>query len=82
MLASAREFAALGITANIINPGPVDTGWMTEEFMAELAAQTPLGRVGQPQDTANLARFLCSAAGGWINGQIVYSNGGIKSPAY
>jgi len=82
VLASAREFAALGITANIINPGPVDTGWMTEEFMAELAAQTPLGRVGQPQDTANLARFLCSAAGGWINGQIVYSNGGIKSPAY
>ena len=82
VLAAAKEFAHLGVAANIINPGPVDTGWMTAEFMAEIAAQTPLGRVARPEDTANLARFLCSPAGGWINGQIVYSNGGIKSPAY
>lgn len=81
VLAAAREFAALGVTANVINPGAVDTGWMSAEFMAEIAAQTPLGRVGQPQDTANLASFLCSPEGGWINGQIVYSNGGIKGPA-
>jgi 3-oxoacyl-[acyl-carrier protein] reductase len=77
VLAAAREFAALGVTANVINPGAVDTGWMSADFMAEIAAQTPLGRVGQPQDTANLASFLCSPEGGWINGQIVYSNGGV-----
>jgi 3-oxoacyl-[acyl-carrier protein] reductase len=81
VLAAAREFAALGVTANVINPGAVDTGWMSADFMAEIAAQTPLGRVGQPQDTANLASFLCSPEGGWINGQIVYSNGGVKGPA-
>ncbi len=81
VLAAAREFAALGVTANVINPGATDTGWMTAEFMAEIAQQTPLGRVGTPQDVANLARFLCSPEGGWVNGQIIYSNGGIKSPA-
>jgi len=81
VLAAAHEFAELGITANVVNPGAVDTGWMSAEFMADIAAQTPLGRVGQPQDTANLVGFLCSPEGGWVNGQIVYSNGGVKGPA-
>ena len=78
VLAAAREFASLGITANVINPGPVDTGWMTEEQMEQVRRETPLGRVALPQDTANLVRFLCSPEGGWINGQLLYSNGGIK----
>ncbi|MCA9869647.1 MAG: SDR family oxidoreductase, partial [Anaerolineae bacterium] len=39
---------------------------------------TLLGRVGTPQDCANLVRFLCSPEGGWINGQLLYSNGGIE----
>jgi 3-oxoacyl-[acyl-carrier protein] reductase len=77
VLAAARELADLGITANVINPGPVDTGWMTEQQKTEIVAATPLHRLGTPQDCANLVTFICSPAGGWINGQLLYSNGGI-----
>jgi len=75
-LAAAREFAALGVTANAINPGPVDTGWMSADLRASCIKQTPLGRLGTPQDAAHLVGFLCSPQGGWINGQLLYSNGG------
>ncbi|MBN1247451.1 MAG: SDR family oxidoreductase [Anaerolineae bacterium] len=78
VLAAAHEFRALGITANVINPGPTDTGWMTDEQMAEVRRDTPLGRVGLPEDCANLVAFLCSPQGGWVNAQLLYSNGGIK----
>jgi 3-oxoacyl-[acyl-carrier protein] reductase len=78
VLAAARELADLGITANVINPGPVDTGWMTDQERIELAAATPLRRLGTPLDCANLVAFLCSAEGGWINGQLLYSNGGFR----
>lgn len=77
-LAAARELAHLGVTANVINPGPNDTGWMTPKQLSEVARDTPLGRVGTPQDSANLVTFLCSPKGGWINGQLLYSNGGFK----
>ncbi|MFJ3491602.1 SDR family oxidoreductase [Leifsonia aquatica] len=74
--AAAVELAHLGITANLVNPGPIDTGWMTPEVATELAAETALGRLGTPQDTADLVAFLLSYAGGWINGQLLHSNGG------
>lgn len=77
VLAAAHEFSALGITANVINPGATDTGWMTDKQLTEFGRQVPLGRVGLPQDCANLVRFLCSNEGGWINGQLLKSNGGI-----
>ncbi|MEU6764989.1 SDR family oxidoreductase [Streptomyces sp. NPDC046853] len=76
-LAAAQELAHLGVACNAINPGPVDTGWMTEELKAEMIRLTPLGRLGVPQDCANLVSFLCSAEGGWINGQLLQSNGGL-----
>ncbi|MFF5306313.1 SDR family oxidoreductase [Streptomyces sp. NPDC013161] len=75
-LAAAHELAQLGITANVINPGPVDTGWMTDEGRAHVLRQTPLNRLGTPQDTAHLVDFLCSPEGQWINGQLLMSNGG------
>ncbi|MEV5609509.1 SDR family oxidoreductase [Streptomyces sp. NPDC052225] len=75
--AAARELAHLGVTANAINPGPVDTGWMSDEIRAACLDATPLGRLGTPRDTAHLVDFLCSEAGGWINGQLLMSNGGI-----
>jgi len=75
-LAAARELAHLGVTANAINPGPVDTGWMSEEIQAHCVRNTPLGRLGTPQDTAHLVDFLCSREGEWINGQLLMSNGG------
>lgn len=76
-LAAARELAHLGVTCNAINPGPVDTGWMTDEHKADMIRFTPLGRLGVPQDCANLVTFLCSAKGGWINAQLLNSNGGL-----
>jgi 3-oxoacyl-[acyl-carrier protein] reductase len=75
-LAAAQELAHLGVTANVINPGPVDTGWMTSEIRAATSRATPLGRLGTPQDTAHLVDFLCSSRGGWINRQLLMSNGG------
>ncbi len=76
VVAAAHELADRGVRANVINPGPVDTGWMTEEIRASGVAQTPAGRLGTPDDTANLVRFLMSDQGAWINGQLLYSNGG------
>ncbi|WP_433917843.1 SDR family oxidoreductase [Streptomyces canus] len=77
-LAAAHELAHLGVTANAVNPGPVDTGWMTEEVRAHCVGATPLGRLGTPQDTAHLVDFLCSREGQWINGQLLKSNGGFE----
>lgn len=78
-LAAARELAHLGVTANVINPGPIDTGWMPGEMRDAFAEHTPLGRLGTPRDTADLVRFLCSPQGGWINGQLLKSDGGISA---
>lgn len=78
VLAAARELAPRAITANCINPGPTDTGWMTAEVYEEARRGTPLGRVGQPDDAARLVGFLCSDVGGWITGQVLYSNGGFR----
>jgi len=78
VLAAAREFAETGITSNVLNPGPVDDGWMSEQLKEELRDLTPLGRLGTTRDPANIVRFLCSEEGGWVNGQLIKSNGGIN----
>lgn len=75
-LAAAHELAHLGVTSNVINPGPVDTGWMSDEVREHVLGRTPLDRLGTPQDTAHLVDFLCSPKGQWINGQLLMSNGG------
>jgi 3-oxoacyl-[acyl-carrier protein] reductase len=75
-LAAAHELAHLGVSANVINPGPVDTGWMTDSIRDSGIQRTPMGRLGTPRDTANLVDFLCSPEGQWINGQLLFSNGG------
>ena len=79
VLASARELAHLGVTANVINPGPVDTGWMPDQVREHCTEHTPLGRLGTPRDTAHLVDFLCSPQGGWVNGQLLKSDGGISA---
>jgi 3-oxoacyl-[acyl-carrier protein] reductase len=79
VLAAARELAEQRITANVVNPGPVDTGWMTTDQVAAAAAASPRGRAGRPSDTAALVAFLCSPDGEWINGQLLHSDGGLHS---
>jgi 3-oxoacyl-[acyl-carrier protein] reductase len=76
VLAAAHELADRGVVANAVNPGPVDTGWMDDATRAELLRAEPTGRLGTPQDTADLVRFLMSEQGGWVNGQLLHSNGG------
>ena len=79
VLAAAHELGHLRLRANVINPGPVDTGWMTDELRAELTAMQPTGRLGTAADTANLVRFLLSERGAWVNGQLLHSNGGFPA---
>jgi 3-oxoacyl-[acyl-carrier protein] reductase len=50
---------------------------MSTELKAHLAAKTPMGRVGRPEDAARLVRFLASEEAGWITGQVIHSRGGL-----
>lgn len=79
VLAAAHELADRGVRANVVNPGPVDTGWMDDATRAAVLAQQPTGRLGTPDDVANLVRFLLSEQGGWVNGQLLSSNGGFPA---
>lgn len=72
----AAGVAPLGITVNAVNPGPTDTGWMSEELITALLPRFPFGRIGQPEDVARLVAFLASEAAGWITGQVIHSEGG------
>jgi 3-oxoacyl-[acyl-carrier protein] reductase len=72
----AAEVGYKGITVNAVNPGPTNTGWITEEIERELAAKFPSGRVGEPQDAARLVAFLAGEEARWITGQILHSEGG------
>ena len=72
----AAEVGHKGITVNAVNPGPTDTGWISEELAQDLLPRFPLGRIGQPEDAARLVAFLASEEGAWITGQIINSEGG------
>lgn len=72
----AIEVAPKGITVNAVNPGPTDTGWMTDEVKASLLPKFALGRLGTADDAARLIAFLASDAAGWITGQVIHSEGG------
>ncbi|MFS0892504.1 SDR family oxidoreductase [Peribacillus frigoritolerans] len=74
----SAELAPLGITVNALNPGPTDTGWMTEEIKNELTPMFPFGRIGKPRDVAKTIKFLVSDEADWITGQIIHSEGGFK----
>jgi 3-oxoacyl-[acyl-carrier protein] reductase len=76
VVAASLELADRGIRSNVINPGPIDTGWMSDEIRDWATRATPAGRLGTAQDTTDLVRFLFSESGSWMNGQILYSNGG------
>lgn len=75
--ALAVDVAARGITVNAVNPGPTQTGWMTEELERELLPRFPMGRMSRPEDAARLVAFLASDEAGWITGQVIHSEGGL-----
>ncbi|KAA5834276.1 SDR family oxidoreductase [Saccharopolyspora hirsuta] len=73
---AATELGPAGTTVNIIAPGPVQTGWLSEHAAARAAELSPLGRVGRPDDIADLVVFLASHQARWITGQTLYAGGG------
>lgn len=76
----AHELRGRQITVNTVAPGPVATELFfegkSEERVAQLSRMAPLERLGQPDDIANVIRFLTSDAGGWVNAQLIRVNGG------
>lgn len=78
----ANELRGRNITVNAVAPGPVATklffNGKTEEQIAALAKMSPLERLGQPMDIANVVSFLVGKDGGWINSQVVRANGGFS----
>ena len=77
--ALAKELAPSRIRVNCLCPGVIDTEMNAgygEDVMARLAEQTPLGRIGQPEEVAESIYFLASEASGFVTGQILGVNGG------
>jgi 3-oxoacyl-[acyl-carrier protein] reductase len=76
----SKELGPRGITVNAIAPGVIETE-MTAAILAErgagIVAATPLGRIGQTDDIAGVALFLCSPEAGWITGRTIIADGGI-----
>jgi 3-oxoacyl-[acyl-carrier protein] reductase len=73
---AAAEMGKYGITVNIVAPGPIQTGYLPPKAVEEIASTTPLRRVGEPEDIADVAVFLASEQARWITGQLIYVGGG------
>ena len=71
VISAARELGPMRISANVLNPGPIDTGWMDESTRQDLTPRHPSGRLGQPADIAIVVAFLVSNEGRWISGQLL-----------
>jgi 3-oxoacyl-[acyl-carrier protein] reductase len=72
----ALWFAPQRVTVNCVDPGPVDTGYASNDLLEQGNQQIPFGRWGRPRDTADLVEWLASDAGGWMTGQTMVSDGG------
>jgi 3-oxoacyl-[acyl-carrier protein] reductase len=79
VISAARELGSLGISANAVNPGPVDTGWMNDEIRRALTPRQPSGRLGVPTDIADVVAFLISEPGRWVSGQLLHVDGGFSA---
>jgi 3-oxoacyl-[acyl-carrier protein] reductase len=80
----SRELGPRKIRVNALNPGMVETegahsaGFIGSEFEAGAVAQTPLGRIGQPNDIASIAVFLASDDSAWLTGEQLFAGGGVR----
>jgi 3-oxoacyl-[acyl-carrier protein] reductase len=80
----AKELGSRKIRVNAINPGMIETegthtaGVIGSDFQKQAEAETPLGRIGQPEDIATVATFLASDDSGWVNGETIRVAGGYR----
>ncbi len=83
--ACAKEFGPKNIRVNAVNPGMTSTkgvrtaGFEGSPFEAEAVKNTPLGRLGKPQDIATVVAFLASDDAGWVTGALLQAGGGLRS---
>ena len=76
----ARELGSRGVTVNAIAPGFIETDMtavLPENIKEGLLGSIPLGRLGQAEEVAALAAFLCSEQAGYITGQVIHVDGGM-----
>jgi 3-oxoacyl-[acyl-carrier protein] reductase len=80
----AKELGPKKIRVNSINPGMIETegvhaaGFLETEFPKQVVSQTPLGRIGQPQDIGKVATFFASDDSGWVTGETLLISGGMR----
>jgi 3-oxoacyl-[acyl-carrier protein] reductase len=80
----SKELGPKKIRVNSINPGMVETegthsfGIIGSDFQKGFEAQTPLGRIAQPNDIGPIAVFLASDESGWLTGELVSASGGLR----
>jgi 3-oxoacyl-[acyl-carrier protein] reductase len=76
----ANELRGRNVTVNAVAPGPIATDLFlkdkTDEQIAQFTKMSPLERMGQPTDIANVVSFLAGPDGGWVNSQVLLANGG------
>jgi 3-oxoacyl-[acyl-carrier protein] reductase len=77
----SNELGGRGITVNTVSPGMTETDLMrqvtAEDSREGLAAQSPFGRLGQPEDIADVVTFLCTSDARWLTAQNILANGGV-----
>jgi NAD(P)-dependent dehydrogenase (short-subunit alcohol dehydrogenase family) len=78
----ARELGPRGITVNAVAPGPFESKMMAQtlrHFGEQIAASSPLGRIGRPDDMAGVALYLAGRAGAYVTGAVIPVDGGIAT---
>jgi 3-oxoacyl-[acyl-carrier protein] reductase len=76
----ARELGSRGVRANVVAPGYINTRLtdvLPEEAREAMLANTPLGKLGDPEDVAGAVRFLCSDEASFITGEVLLVDGGL-----